>query len=246
MGINKKVVEKFTKAYEGIPATKPAIEFMEGSPYYHQEEWREVLQMFVPGVLPGMYFISNMGRVYTKVRSPLYPNGGIMKHSINPKGYHQINLQSVDGKKIGIKITKLVMLHFRFVPGCEYLEVDHLDGDKDNNCLWNYQWVKPRENTRRAIVNNQRTISNRVNSYYTKSEDLLTYEQAECLYIEAYNRVLDGLSLEPLCVKYNVTFQYIRNILDGRCRPYFRKKYNGGPYSTIYMSDRDHLTVIPD
>ena len=242
MSINKKVIDKFTKAYEGIPATKSAIQFMEGSPYYHQEEWREVLQMFVPGVLPGMYFISNMGRVYTKVRSPLYPNGGIMKHSINQKGYHQINLQSIDKKKIGIKITKLVMLHFRFVPGCEYLEVDHLDGNKDNNCLWNMEWVEPRVNTHRAIINNQREANTM--SYFDYSLSSLTFIEAENLYVEAYNLLLDGKPLDNLAIKYNVSIQYIKGLINGSERPYIRKKYNGKSLSQIYLSNDNYKTVI--
>lgn len=242
MSINKKVIDKFTKAYEGIPATKPAIQFMEGSPYYHQEEWREVLQMFVPGVLPGMYYISNMGRVYTKVSSPIYPNGGIMKHSINQKGYHQINLQSVDKKKIGIKITKLVMLHFRFVPGCEYLEVDHLDGNKDNNCLWNMGWVEPRVNTHRAIINNQREANTM--SYFDYSLSSLTFIEAENLYVEAYNLLLDGKPLDNLAIKYNVSIQYIKGLINGSERPYIRKKYNGKSLSQIYLSNDNYKTVI--
>lgn len=242
MSINKKVIDKFTKAYEGIPATKPAIQFMEGSPYYHQEEWREVLQMFVPGVLPGMYYISNMGRVYTKVSSPIYPNGGIMKHSINQKGYHQINLQSVDKKKIGIKITKLVMLHFRFVPGCEYLEVDHLDGNKDNNCLWNMEWVEPRVNTHRAIINNQREANTM--SYFDYSLSSLTFIEAENLYVEAYNLLLDGKPLDNLAIKYNVSIQYIKGLINGSERPYIRKKYNGKSLSQIYLSNDNYKTVI--
>ena len=242
MSINKKVIDKFTKAYEGIPATKPAIQFMEGSPYYHQEEWREVLQMFVPGVLPGMYYISNMGRVYTKVSSPIYPNGGIMKHSINQKGYHQINLRSVDKKKIGIKITKLVMLHFRFVPGCEYLEVDHLDGNKDNNCLWNMEWVEPRVNTHRAIINNQREANTM--SYFDYSLSSLTFIEAENLYVEAYNLLLDGKPLDNLAIKYNVSIQYIKGLINGSERPYIRKKYNGKSLSQIYLSNDNYKTVI--
>ena len=242
MSINKKVIDKFTKAYEGIPATKPAIQFMEGSPYYHQEEWREVLQMFVPGVLPGMYYISNMGRVYTKVSSPIYPNGGIMKHSINQKGYHQINLQSVDKKKIGIKITKLVMLHFRFVPGCEYLEVDHLDGNKDNNCLWNMEWVEPRVNTHRAIINNQREANTM--SYFDYSLSSLTFIEAENLYVEAYNLLLGGKPLDNLAIKYNVSIQYIKGLINGSERPYIRKKYNGKSLSQIYLSNDNYKTVI--
>lgn len=237
MGINKKVVEKFTKAYEGIPEKVSPIEFMEASPYYHQEEWREVLPMFVPGVKPGMYFISNMGRVYTKVTSPKYPNGGIMKHSINQRGYHQINLQSTDGRKIGIKIARLMLLHFHFVPGCEYLEVDHLDGNKDNNCLWNLEWVSPRINTHRAIINEQRTISCHAGYYNSGTDTFLTDVEADALYRELYKTLQNGHSIDHICKKYNVRYQYARDLIDGRVRPSIRAKYNGTVFSNVYLSE---------
>ena len=226
MGINKRYLEKYDKAYAGIPETIPAISFVPSSPYYDQEEWREVLPMFVPGVLPHTYWISSWGRVYSNLRSPNYPNGGIMAHSINKRGYHQINLQSVDKKKIGIKITRLEMLHFRFVPNCQYLEVDHVDGNKDNNHLINLEWVDPRENIRRAIVNKQRTISCHNDRYLGNDESLLTDDQAKDLFLEAINR--NNNQLNDLATKYNVSVDYIKGIKRGSIRPYIRVAYNAG------------------
>ena len=78
MGINTKCIAKFEEAYKDIPETIIPFEFVPTSPYYHMEEWREVLPMFVPGVVPHTYWISNHGRVYTNLRSPNYPNGGII------------------------------------------------------------------------------------------------------------------------------------------------------------------------
>lgn len=49
------------------------------------------------------------------------------------------------------KIHRLVMLTFAYIPGCEYLEVDHLDGCKVHNWIWNLEWVTSKENTTRAI-----------------------------------------------------------------------------------------------
>lgn len=221
MGINKRYVEKFEKAYTGIPEIISPIEFLPTSPYYHMEEWREVLPLFVPGVLPQTYWVSSYGRVYSNLRSPKYPNGGIMVHSINPKGYHQINLQSTEGKKIGIKIAKLVMLHFRFVPGCHLMEVDHIDSNKDNNCLWNYEWVNPQENTHRAIRNQQRTISCHV-GYINEDNVLLSDQQAR----ELFYKALSSYTYTDLAQEYSVSVQYISYLVTGSIRPYIRKEYD--------------------
>lgn len=215
MGINKRYIEKFNEAYMNIPETIIPIEFVPDSPYYHNEEWREVLQMFIPMVLPHTYWISNMGRVYSNLRSPKYPNGGIMIHSINKHGYHQINLQSIDKKKIGVKISRLIMLHFRFIPGCQYCEVDHLDGNKDNNVLWNFEWVSPQENTHRAIENGLRPLS-----CYVESGTLLSDYDARNLFKEAFT-----VDHSELAKKYNVSENYIDGLLDGSIRPYIRKEY---------------------
>lgn len=223
MGINTKLIAKYEEAYRGIPETIVPIEFLPDSPYYHKEEWREVLPMFVPGVLPHTYWVSNYGRVYTKLRSPIYPNGGIMAHSINQRGYHQINLKTTDGGKACVKISRLVMLHFRFVPGCHLLEVDHLDGDKDNNYLWNFEWVNPQENIHRAIKNGLRPLSCSA-GYYGENHNyvLLTDEQARSLFREY---VQFGVSKEELSAKYNVSYQYIEYISNGSIRPYIYKEY---------------------
>lgn len=221
MGINNRYMAKFNEAYKDLHEIITPIEFIPSSPYYHQEEWREVLQTFIPGVLPQTYWISSHGRVYTNIKSPCYPNGGIMKHSINQRGYHQINLMSVDKKKIGVKISRLMMLHFRFVPGCQYFEVDHLDGNKDNNFLWNFEWVNPQENIHRAIKNKLRPISCTA-GYLNSNGDLLTDEQARDLFIEA----IEYNSLKYLSEKYNVSYDYIKGLIRGSIRPYIKKEYD--------------------
>lgn len=223
MGINNKYISKFEEAYKDLQETVIPFEFIPSSPYYHQESWREVLPMFVPGVVPHTYWISNLGRVYTNLKSPNYPNGGIMVHSINQRGYHQINLKSVDGKKIGIKISRLVMLHFKFIPGCHKMEVDHLDGDKDNNVLWNFEWVNGQENIHRAIKNGLRPISCTV-GYYGENHNyiLLTDQEARNLFRE---HVQFGISKEELSAKYNVSYQYIEYLSKGVIRPYIYKEY---------------------
>ena len=146
MAINRKVLDKYTEAYQDLKRIIAPIEFEPGSECYHQEEWREVLPCYIPGVIPGAYMISTHGRVYSSIKSPAYPNGGIMSHCINMKGYHQINLRSTDGSKICTKIGRLILLHYRFVPGCQYLEVNYIDGNRDHNYIWNLEWVRSNRN----------------------------------------------------------------------------------------------------
>ena len=132
-----------------------------------------------------------------------------------------------------MKVARLIMLHFHFVPGCEYLEVDHLDGNKDNNCLWNLEWVSPRTNTHRAIINEQRTISCHAGYYNSGTDTFLTDAEADALYLEAYDYLTYGYGLEPLCDKYKVSINYIHKLINGYFRPYLRKKYNGKSFSRI-------------
>lgn len=236
MGINNKIVEKYEKAYAGLPEIRGAIDFEPTSPYYHMEEWRDVLPRYVPGVLENTYKISTHGRVYSNLRSPQHPNGGIIAHSINARGYHQINLKTIDGGKTCTKIARLVLLHFRFVPRCHLLEVDHLDGNKDNNYIWNLEWVTSAVNTHRAIKNGQRRLAN--NCDYNGT-NLLSPIDAEMMYIRAINSMY-GLSskidpntghievedLNDIANNYNVSLEYLFKLIKGFVRPRIKKRYN--------------------
>lgn len=217
MGINKNDIVKYEVAYSGLKELSPAI-FIPNTPLFDidQEWWLPVLDRYVPGVREGAYEISTFGRVLTHTRSPKYPNGGIMSPSINTHGYYQINLLSVDGRKICCKIARLVMLHFHFIPGCHILEVDHLDGDKSNNRIWNLEWVTPQENTHRAITNGLRPLSITSDSSY-----FLTNEEA----YELYERANNGESYKSLAIEYSVTTQYVAYLVDGKIRPYIAGKY---------------------
>lgn len=215
MGLNAKFREKYDKAYEGLQATITPIYFEETSPYYHMEEWRDVLPMFVPGVLPGVYKVSSYGRVYSsKKKSP----DGMLTPTFNTRGYLLVPLQLVDGAHTSVRVHRLVMLHFKFVPGCHLLEIDHLDCNKTNNCLWNLEWVTPQENTHRAINNKLRDLSNSV-----QTGTLLTNEQCKELYEKALAYGKENYDI--LAKEYNVKVNYIKGLVQGYIRPYIAGKF---------------------
>lgn len=221
MALNTYLIEKYEKAYEGLKQITQPFTFIPTSPYYHQEEWRVIMPCYVPGILPDTYWISTHGRVYSTLRSPNHPNGGFISPSKNAHEYSQVNLNSTNGR-ICLKVARLVMLHFAFTPGCHLLEVDHLDGNKDNNCIWNLEWVYPQENTHRAIKNGLRSINCTKYEVIKPIQILLTDEQARELFIKAISSVN---TYENLVKEYGVNEDYIKGLVQGSIRPYIRKEY---------------------
>lgn len=80
----------------------------------------------------------------------------ILSQSLNHSGYHVVSLNTIDGRRIQRKVHRLSMMTFNYFPGCEYLQVNHKDGNKDNNNISNLEWSLPKNNVEHAINNNLR------------------------------------------------------------------------------------------
>ena len=82
-----------------------------------------------------MYLVSNKGRMMR--------NGKIMKHSLRT-GYPYVNL-SVKGVTRNADIHRLVAS--AFIPNPDNKRcVDHIDNNRENNCVENLRWCTPQEN----------------------------------------------------------------------------------------------------
>ena len=90
------------------------------------------------------YCVSNLGRVKSFKRSK---EGVLMNPQKNRKGYLYVSLR-IPGKKKCIQIHRAVMIAFRPCKDMEFLEVNHKDEDKENNCLDNLEWVTHIQNVR--------------------------------------------------------------------------------------------------
>ena len=99
------------------------------------------------------YEISSLGRVKSLARLTTTGNRSVPERIRKPnvmKGYHCITLRK--NKKIKVfRIHRLVIEHFGEKQPSEEYQVNHIDGDKSNNCVDNLEWVTPRENTLHAI-----------------------------------------------------------------------------------------------
>lgn len=106
----------------------------------------------------GSYMVSNLGNIKSldRIIEVNTKNGSYKRHikgtmiktRVNNKGYVMVDL-----KMNGNKVTKLLnrIVAETFVENPNHLpQVDHVDGNKENNKSSNLEWVSQSENIRRA------------------------------------------------------------------------------------------------
>lgn len=102
------------------------------------EVWKDVIDY------PN-YQISNFGNVKSKERHTKQRNGinlrkeKLLKQQIDKKGYHYVRLYNENGWKY-FKVHKLVAEAFIENTNNEPT-IDHIDRNKDNNCIDNLRWA---------------------------------------------------------------------------------------------------------
>lgn len=100
------------------------------------------------------YYISNLGRVKAdEVKTRFgkqyktYPERFIKTYP-TPTGYQYLKI-SINGKLTTLILHRLVALYFVSNPKSK-LQVNHIDGDKDNNHFLNLEWMTASENLKHA------------------------------------------------------------------------------------------------
>ena len=95
----------------------------------------------------GMIEVNEQG----EVRSLLRGTPKILKTQADNKGYHRVRV-TICQVKMSFKVHREVAK--AFIPNPDNLpQVNHMDGDKNNNCVSNLEWVTNRENANHAIEN---------------------------------------------------------------------------------------------
>ena len=110
-----------------------------------QEIWKSV-----PNYI-GLYKVSNFGRI----KSLNYQNKGhekVLKLSAKDGKYVKVTLHDIVGKSKTLYVHRIVAMAFLPGPTPEQTQVNHIDGNKQNNIVDNLEWVSPKQN-----VNNPNT-----------------------------------------------------------------------------------------
>lgn len=97
----------------------------------------------------GLYEVSNLGKVRRlKFINGVYNFNQIRecKQTLNTWGYMTVNLCK-NGKSNTKRVHRLVAVAFL---GESNLQIDHINGNKQDNRLVNLEYVTPKENTKRA------------------------------------------------------------------------------------------------
>jgi hypothetical protein len=176
------------------------------------------------------YEISNLGNMRNS------RNKYILKPQKNHKGYFMVSTTMGSKKNIkGIMIHIAVAESFIDNPENK-LTVNHMDGDKENNKLYNLEWATQKEQSEHAIkmglINN--SGENNPNSKCNK-EDVFNI----------LNDRMKGLSYIKLCKKYNLSKPSIMNICKGiSYKEYFKEYNNLYEYSNNTKKERISYDVV--
>ena len=165
----------------------------------------------------GLYWVSNNGRIKTQN----WKNTGresILRPITCRKGYLNVGLQK-DGKLKSHKLHRLIAL--AFVPKIEGKDqVNHIDGDKQNNHISNLEWVTPKENTRHAIDHGLfhfQTPEKSINKVIKRGElnglSILTDQKVREIRRKFKPRVY---TRKKLALEYGVTENCIKDVVMGK------------------------------
>ena len=132
-----------------------------------QEQWKPI-----EGT-DGKYEVSNLGHVRTNGKRP-----GLLTLTKQKSGYRYAMIQLSNGKQKNCRVHRLVAEHF--LPNPDNMkEVNHKDGNKDNNRADNLEWCTRSHNVKHSFdtglkqphrwtAEERKQISDKVKAYHQK------------------------------------------------------------------------------
>ena len=173
-----------------------------------EKEWKDI-----PNYI-GIYQINNLGDIKSLDRQIVRKNNTIqnfkskkISESISSNGYKSVSLCK-NGKSRMYNIHSLLCLSFidkEYI--LKKLTVNHIDGNKLNNCFSNLEIITYSENNKHAIKTKLRNLRERKNTKFDESKIIEIKKD-----LENKNYVL----LKDLCLKYNISFSYLSQIKNNK------------------------------
>lgn len=99
-----------------------------------------------------MYYATKDGQIFSK------KSNKFLKQNFDKQGYSRVSIYVGDYKSKTIKVHRLIAE--TYLSNEDYkLDVNHIDGNKENNSINNLEWVTRGENMRHAFKNKLKTIT---------------------------------------------------------------------------------------
>lgn len=192
--------------------------------HYRQELWFPITELEVPNIIPDRYMISTWGKVYDKISRTMHPTEKFVKPN-----YPNIMIKLIDGNTKTIAIHILMCLKFKCFKGSNSTEIDHVDGVRYHNWIWNLDWVSHQENLQRAVNTGLYGISeNHQNSIFTNSQ--IEYV---CELIQQGLQPIEILNIVNNSIAPNMGIHTINDIKGGNSWTEISSKYD---FSNAYHS----------
>lgn len=112
------------------------------------ESWIRIPQELFPNIIP-RYLISTFGRIYNEETNTIIPQNKMY----DKDKYITVSLSTIVGRHQYFQIHRLMMMIFNPIFNCELYDVNHKDGIKYHNWLWNLEWTTRSENIQHALNN---------------------------------------------------------------------------------------------
>jgi len=157
------------------------------------------------------YYINKKGELFTD-------NGNKKMKDCLKNGYVKNTLVLKDGSQKSFFRHRLVMICFNKVDNYKNLQVNHIDGNKQNNTLNNLEWCTNQENRIHAVKLGLAAS--------LKGEDNPASKLLESQVLDIINDLLNHVPYSQICKKYNCSKSTISAIKNKRNWIYLTKDIN--------------------
>jgi HNH endonuclease/NUMOD4 motif len=166
-------------------------------------------------------YISSEGRVKSinrlvseKNKKPYTVKGRIYKNRITPNGYNQVCLR-VNNQNKYFYVHRLVAEYFIYNYDSS-LEVNHIDGNKLNNSVFNLEMTTKKDNMKHATAT--RLMASGANHGHTtlSSEDVLEIKRLH----------QNNCTIKDLAKQYNIKYHLAWSIINNKTWKYLKEVNN--------------------
>lgn len=186
--------------------------------------YAEINENAAPGIQPNRYYINIYGDIYSTVSNKF------LKKTFNGE-YFVVSLSLQKNISKTFLIHRLIMMTYCYINNCNNLHVNHLDGNKYNDCIYNLEWTTNSGNHEHAMENNlfcygenvKQSILNEkqvheicnllANKKYTSITEIAHKYECSCATIGDIAR---GIAWKNISMQYNLDYDQRERFTDNQ------------------------------